>query len=115
MKKYRKGEMTVTEMGRLGGLARAANCTPEQLSAIGRYGYEKGLAKYTPEELGEFQRNARRPARHLSAKKIAKIKELFKTGMAQSRIAETLTITRPTVARHLHRGKWREDAQKPSV
>jgi len=114
MKKYRKGEMTVTEMGRLGGLARAANCTPEQLSEIGRYGYQQGLAKYSPEEIREMLRNARHPPRRLNEKKIAQIKKLFKAGVAQSRIAETLSITRPTVARHLHRGKWREDAQKPS-
>ena len=58
MKKLGKGEMTVSEMGKLGGLARAAKCTGEQLSAIGRYGYEHGLAKYSTAERRKMLRRA---------------------------------------------------------
>jgi DNA invertase Pin-like site-specific DNA recombinase len=110
MKKLGKGEMTVSEMGKLGGLARAAKCTREQMSAIGRQGYQQGLAKYSPAERREMLSTHGRPGVRLSEKKIALLKKLFKSGMPQARIAETLGVGRPTIARHLHRGKWRKPA-----
>lgn len=114
MKKPAKGDMTVSEMGRLGGLARAANCPPERLSEIGRYGYQMGLAKYSAAERHEMLSSHGRPRLRLSGKKIALIRKLFKSGTPQSRIAETIGVGRPTIARHLRRGKWRKTAQKPS-
>ena len=113
MKKLGKGEMTVSEMGRLGGLARAAKCTPEQMSAIGRYGYEQGLAKYSAAERRELLSNHGRPRPRLTKKKLALMRKLFKAGVPQARIAENLGVGRPTIARHLRRGKWRKPAQKP--
>jgi DNA invertase Pin-like site-specific DNA recombinase len=115
MKNLGKGEMTVSEMGKLGGLAKAAKCTPEQLSAIGRYGYEHGLAKYSPAQRREMLRTHGRPSVRLSEKKISLIRKLFKSGVPQARIAETMGVGRPTIARRLHRGKWRKTAKKPSV
>ena len=113
MRKLGKGQMTVSEMGKLGDLARAAKCTPAQLSAIGRYGYEHGLAKYSTAERGEMLRRHGKPRVRLNEKRIALIRKLFKAGVPQARIAETLGVGRPTIARHLHRGKWRKPAQKP--
>jgi len=111
MKKLGKGDMTVSEMGKLGGLARAAKCTSEQLSAIGRHGYELGLAKYSSAELREMLRSRRRPRVKLDDKKIARIKQLFKSGVPQARLADVFGVARPTIARHLHRGKWRKAAK----
>jgi len=110
MKKRGKGEMTVSEMGRLGGLARAAKCTPEQMSAIGRLGVAAMKAKYSPEERRELLSH-RRTYRRLTEKKIARIKKLFKSGWNQTRIAEALGSSRPTIGRHLHRGRWRKTAK----
>ena len=114
MKKPGKGQMTVSEMGKLGGLARAANCTPEQLSAIGRIGYEAALARYSPAERGEMLRAQRRPTLKMNEKRIARIKKLFKAGVPQARIAEMIGVGRPTIARHLRRGKWRKMGKQPT-
>jgi DNA-binding NarL/FixJ family response regulator len=107
MKKVKKGDMTVRDMGRLGGLARAAKCTPEQMSAIGRKGTAALLAKYTAEERLEFLHSSQRPHTPLTPKKILLIQKLFKAGWTQTQIAETLDISRPTVARHLPKRKRR--------
>lgn len=115
MRKLGKGEMTVSEMGKLGGLARAAKCTREQLSAIGRYGYEHGLAKYSTAERREMLGTPGRPRVRLSEKKIALMRKLFKAGVPQAGIAETLGVGRPTIARHLRRGKWGKPGQKPNA
>ncbi|HTC61687.1 MAG TPA: hypothetical protein VK709_02495 [Candidatus Saccharimonadales bacterium] len=43
-----KKELTVSEMGRKGGLARAKNLTKEQIAEIGRKGAMKRWAKKSP-------------------------------------------------------------------
>jgi DNA invertase Pin-like site-specific DNA recombinase len=108
MKKLEKGEMTVSQLGKMGGLARAAKCTPEQLSAIGRHGYAMGLGKYSSAELGKMLRTHRRRHGRLTEKQIARIKQLFKSGVPQARIAEAFRVARPTIARHLGRKKRRK-------
>jgi DNA invertase Pin-like site-specific DNA recombinase len=107
MNKLDKGDMTVREMAVLGGLARGAKCTPEQLSAIGRLGVAAMKAKYSPDERRQFLLRGGRPRPPMTEKKIARIKKLFKSGWNQTRIAETLDVSRPTVRRHLHRERRR--------
>jgi len=103
MSKPKKGEMTVREMGKLGGLARAAKCTPEELSAIGRLG-RKGLeAKYSYEERCHFVRNAERPGSKLTDKRFERLKRLLKAGRRQAQIAEALGVSTWTVARYIRR------------
>jgi DNA invertase Pin-like site-specific DNA recombinase len=99
--------MTVSQLGKMGGLARAAKCSPEQLSAIGRHGYALGLGKYSSAELGKMLRTHRRRTR-LTEKQIARIKQLFKSGVPQARIAAAYGVARPTIARHLGRKKRRK-------
>lgn len=94
--------MTVREMGKLGGLARAAKCTPEELSAIGRRGHASMIAKYSAAQRRRFLRRHGRPRPRLTEKKIVRLKELFKSGWTQTQIAETLGVSRPTIRRYLH-------------
>jgi DNA invertase Pin-like site-specific DNA recombinase len=107
MKKRDKGDMTVREMAVLGGLARGAKCTPEELRRIGRLGVAAMKAKYSPEERRQFLLRGRRPRLLVTEKEIARIKNLFKSGWNQTQIAETLEVSRPTVRRHLHRERRR--------
>jgi DNA-binding NarL/FixJ family response regulator len=107
MKKPGKTDMTVREMAKLGGLARGAKCTPEELSAIGRLGYATLAAKYSPEERRKFILRGGRPSLQVTEKKIARIKKLFKSGWTQTQIAEALDVSRPTVRRYLHRERRR--------
>jgi DNA-binding NarL/FixJ family response regulator len=107
MKKPEKGDMTVREMAKLGGLARGAKCPPEELSAIGRLGFATLAAKYSLEERRKFILRGGRPSLQLTEKKIARIKKLFRSGWTQTRIAEALDVSRPTIARHLQRKKRR--------
>jgi DNA-binding NarL/FixJ family response regulator len=103
MSKTKKGEMTVREMGRLGGKARAAKCTPEELSAIGRLGRQALDAKYTHEELCHFQRNAGRPPYELTVKKLERLKRLLKSGWHLGQIAKALGVSTWIVSRHVRR------------
>jgi len=98
-----KGDMTVREMAVLGGLARGAKCTPEELSRIGRLGIATMLAKYSREDRVNFLLRGGRPRPYLTEKKIARIKKLFKSGWTQTQIAEALNVSRPTIGRHLQR------------
>jgi DNA-binding NarL/FixJ family response regulator len=103
MSKTDMGEMTVREMGRLGGLARAASCTPEELSRIGRLG-RKGLeAKYSYEERCNFARSAGRPRYKMTDKKLERLKRLLKSGWRQARIAKALGVSQATVSGYVRR------------
>jgi len=103
MSKTKKGEMTVREMGRLGGKARAAKHTPEELSAWGRLGRQALDAKYTNEELCYFVRNAGRPRSKLTDKKLERLKRLLKSGWRQARIAKALGVSQATVSGYVRR------------
>jgi len=57
-----KGEMTVREMGRLGGKARAEKTTAPQRKRWARMGGKARAARHTPEELRALAANGgRRP------------------------------------------------------
>ena len=112
MKKRGKnmGDMTVREMAVMGGTARGAKCPPEELSRIGRLGIAAMLAKYSRDERVKLLLRGRRPRTPITEKKIARIKKLFKSGWNQTKIAEALDVSRPTVGRHLQRKNRRRMA-----
>ena len=97
MKKLAKGEMTVREMARLGGLARAAKCSPEELSRIGRLGVAAMKAKYTSAQRSALLRKGRKRRRPLTEKQHARLLKLLKSGQSQTEVARALNVSRPTV------------------
>jgi DNA invertase Pin-like site-specific DNA recombinase len=111
MKKRDKGDMTVREMGKLGGLARAAKCTPEELSAIGRRAYALGLGTYTHAELQHLLRGRRRSPPGTIEKNIGEVRKLIKSGWTQGQIAEALGVSRPTLRRSLRESIRRRTAR----
>jgi hypothetical protein len=96
-------EMTSRELGRLGGKARAARRTPEELSAYGRLGRQALEAKYSYEERRQFLLKGGRPRPKLTDKKFARLKRLLKSGRRQAQIAKALGVSTWTVARYIRR------------
>ena len=74
--------MTVSEMAGMGGRARAA--------------------KYTPEQLAEFSKNAGRPAK-LDGRALRRLRQLLAAGRSQAECAAELGVSLRTVGRAVAR------------
>jgi hypothetical protein len=77
-----KKPMTVTEMARMGGRARAA--------------------KYSREQLAKFSRNAGRPSK-LDGRARRKLRQLLAAGMTQTECAAELGVSLRTIGRAVAR------------
>jgi DNA-binding NarL/FixJ family response regulator len=100
----RKGEMTVREMGRLGGKARAKSTTVRQRKRWSGLGGKARAEKYTAEELRAFAENAgRRPK--LSPREEGRILTLLENGWTHPRIAEKFGISLRTLGRIVARNR----------
>jgi len=98
-----KGEMTVREMGRLGGKARAEKTTASQRKRWGRMGGKARAALHTPEELRAFAANAGRRPWKLTPARERRILQLLERGWTHLRVAEKFGISLRTVVRIVRR------------
>jgi DNA-binding NarL/FixJ family response regulator len=93
-----KGEMTVREMGRLGGKARADKTTPRQRKRWAALGGKARAERHTPEELRAFAENAgRRPK--LSPGEERRVLALLAKGWTYHRVAAKFGVSLRTVGR----------------
>ena len=100
-----RGEMTVREMGSLGGKARAESTTPRQRKRWAGMGGKARAARHTPEELRAFAKNAGRRPWKLTLARERRILELLTSGWTHPRVAEKFGISLRTVGRIVKRNR----------
>jgi DNA-binding NarL/FixJ family response regulator len=99
-----KGAMTVSEMGRLGGRARAKSTTSRQRKRWAALGGTARAERYTAEELRAFAQSAgRRPKLSLSEER--RILALIGDGWTHPRVAAKFGISLRTVGRIVRRNR----------
>lgn len=100
-----KGEMTVSEMGRLGGKARAESTTPRQRKRWAGMGGKARAEMYTAEELRAFAKNAGRRPWKLTPARERRILALVQSGWTHPRVAAKFGISLRTVGRIIARNR----------
>ena len=99
MTKAGKDEMTIREIGRKGGLSRAAQYDDKTLR---RWSAKGGIARrdrHTSKELRRFARNAGRRPYKLTDGVLKRLQEMLAAGKAQAEIAKRLGVSLRTVGR----------------
>jgi DNA-binding NarL/FixJ family response regulator len=103
-----KGEMTVREMGRLGGKARADKTTARQRRRWAGMGGKARAARYTPEELRAFAANAGRRPYKLTPTRERRILQRLGSGWTHPRLAEKFGISLRTVGRIVRQNREKD-------
>jgi hypothetical protein len=100
-----KGEMTVREMGRLGGRARAQRYDPKTLGKWARRGGKARAERHTAEELQAFARDAGRPPYKLVGKVLRRLRVMLAAGKSHAEISKRLGVSLRTIGRVVARQK----------
>jgi len=100
-----KGRMTVREMGRLGGLGRAARYDRKTLRQWSAKGGIARRERHSSKELRAFARHAGRRPYKLVGKTLKRLQEMLRTGKPHAEIAKRLGLSLRTVGRAAARTK----------
>jgi hypothetical protein len=103
-----KGDMTVREMGRLGGKARAENTTARQRRRWAGMGGKARAGRHTPEELRAFAENSGRRPWKLTPARERRTLQLLESGWTHPRLAEKFGIRPRTVGRIVRRNREKD-------
>ena len=107
-----KGSITVSEMGRLGGKARAARTTERQRKRWARQGGKARAERHTPGELRAFAKNAGRKPWKLTPARGRSILTHLAKGWTHPRIAAKFGVSLRTIGRVVARQKPRGASRK---
>jgi DNA invertase Pin-like site-specific DNA recombinase len=93
--------MTVREMGRLGGLSRAAQYGSETLRQWSAKGGVARRERHTRRELRAFAANAGRRPYKLIGKHLKRLREMLAKGKSHAEISRQLGISLRTIGRYV--------------
>ena len=100
-----KGAMTVREMGRLGGLGRAARYDRKTLRQWSAKGGIARRERHSSKELRAFARHAGRRPYKLTGKTLQRLREMLAAGKPHAEISKRLGVSVRTIGRAVARMK----------
>jgi hypothetical protein len=110
-----KGSMTVSEMGRLGGKARAARTTERQRKRWAALGGKARAERHTAEELRAFASDAGRRPYKLVGNALRRLRTMLAAGKSHAEISKRLGLSLRTIGRVVARQRQRGASRKEGV